>query len=1079
MIKKILIASIFIFICDYGYSQQYFFSAYSIEQGLSQSVVNCLFQDSKGYLWMGTQNGLNKFDGYNFEIFSYNPTDTNTISNNWVYSINEDQEGNLWIGTKSGLNKFIRSEKRFERIYYKTSYPNDVSEYVYDAIPSGNGLVIINTPPVLTIYDSHKKEFNHYFNNLEFDGAVKDNHIPLLEDSEGLIWVGSAKGLSCFNRKEKQFTNYLRNGEDLNSISDNNITALFEDKHGDIWIGTSNGLNKYDKNTKAFVKYFNEPKNKFSLSNNFIRAIAEDKSGNLWIGTEGSGLLKMTNSKDGKAIFEEFSSKNNGLSHNIVLALMVDKSQNLWVGTLQGVSKTDLKKRKFQLYRESSSPYSVNLLGNVIASIYKDEKNILWVGNWGQGLNLFNRKTGEVEHFSSREKKNHYLPNDFVHVIFEDGQKRVWLGTRDGIFIYQKGKNCFIRLNEFFANKHLSGFQGIRIYSIIQDKAGNYWIGTQTGLFKINLTIFTTELFQKEAEESHKISSNLIYCLLEDRDGLIWIATLDGLDVYHPKSGEITHYKKSKSSTNSLCDNFVISLCEDHKGNIWIGTSTYVNEFVKKDSAFVYYSQKNGLPNNRIFEILEDHLHNLWFATGNGLSRFDTLTNSFRTYTVDEGLQSPEFNLRASFKSKDGEVFFGGMNGFNSFFPDSLNDNPFVPAIVFTSFHKNQGGKEVLLDVENKPEVVLHYNDYPFTIEFAALEFTNPEKNNYVYRMLGVSDEWINIENRRFVPFSNLPPGEYTFQVKCSNNDGKWSEELKSLKIIILPPWWKTWFAYFSYGVIIVFVIIIVVFARERKVKRVRILLEQKVQQRTLQIEKQKAEILEKNVELKQLNATKDKFFSILAHDLRNPFNSILGITNLMITDYNNYDKQRIIHYLSSIKDVSEHAYELLQNLLFWARSQTGSIEFHPVVFDVANRINENIELAESQANKKNIQIRSTVNEGQTMTGDINMIDTVLRNLLTNAIKFTPQNGQVVISMKETDGYYDLSIKDTGIGIAAENISRIFKIDSKFSTKGTEKETGTGLGLSLCKEFIERHGGNIRVESEPGHGSTFFVALPK
>jgi signal transduction histidine kinase/streptogramin lyase len=1053
---------------------------------LSQSVVNCLIQDSHGFLWFGTQNGLNKFNGYTFEVFTYNPSDTATLANNWIYSIDEDQSGDLWIGTKGGLVKFRQKEKKFSRLSYETGLANDLSDYVYDAVAASNGNILINTPPVLTIFDPAKKSFSHHRSDLEFDAAVKDNKIPLLEDKSGLIWMGSTRGLACFNPFTRKFESTLRQGSGLNNLSDNNITALYEDATGTIWIGTSDGLNAYQKSTGTISRYFHDPADEYSLPGNFIRAITGDSSGNLWIGTEGNGLSRMTRGKDGKAQFLNFSSEHDGLSHNIVLDLAIDRSDNLWAGTLQGISKADLKKRKFRLYRKDNSPNSVDLLGNVIASIYKDEKGVLWIGNWGQGLNLYNRSTGKVEHFSTRHTGNHHLTNDFVHVIFADAEKRVWIGTRDGIFVHNAVTNRFVRLNEYFGNENIPDFQGMRIFSIIRDRKEHYWIGTQHGLYQLDLVRFTTERFAEELSGDHRISSNLIYSLLEDRDGMIWIATVNGLDVFDPATNKLRHLKKKAGVSNSLCDNFVISLCEDHHGNIWIGTSSYANKFIKKDSVFVYYSQENGFPNNRIFEILEDQRKNLWFASGNGLSRLDTNTGTFRNYSVDEGLQSLEFNLRAQFQGRDGEVFFGGMNGFNSFYPDSLSDNRYLPEIVFTGFFKtsNKGIKEEI-DISNTGEISLNYNDHSFTIEFAALEFTNPEKNQYAYKIDGLSDEWIEIGNRRFVPFINLPAGEYEFHVKGSNNDGIWNEAGKSIRIIIHPPWWKSLPAYAFYILLILLLIFHYVKWREQKLVKERNILEEKVKLRTEQIEKQKSEIVSKNEELSELNqelqrlnATKDKFFSIIAHDLRNPFNTILGLSEIFLSNYEKYDAAKTRSSIISIRETSSHAYELLQNLLIWARSQTGSLDFEPVGFNLREHVADSIELVASQAAKKNITVRSEIPDDCFVKGDINMTDTVLRNLLTNAVKFTSPEGDVSVSARKSGNRCEISVTDTGTGIAEENLQKLFRIDSKFTRKGTGLEKGSGLGLLLCKEFVEKHGGKIRVQSEAGKGSTFTFTLP-
>ncbi|MCX6244941.1 MAG: ATP-binding protein [Bacteroidetes bacterium] len=1072
MVKNLLLLIAFLLCPRAVLPQQYFFSNYSLEEGLSQSVVNCLYQDSRGFIWAGTQNGLNKFNGYAFEIYSYNPSDTNSLSNNWVYSVAEDRDGDLWICTKRGLNKFIRKENRFQRIHYATGYLHDVTNYPYDAIVSSSGKVLINTPPVLTVYDPGKKTFTHFTSALEYDGSVKDNRIPLLEDTEGLIWAGSTRGLACFDPKSKTFRYFKTDPVRKNAISDNSVTALFEDRKGCIWAGTNNGLNRYDKKTGQFTTFYNEPRNPFSLSHNFIRSVIQDNTGNFWIGTEGTGLNKLSFVKGDQPFFENFTSENNRLSHNIVNSLFIDRSENLWIGTLQGISKADLKKQKFNLYHRSDSPYSVNLLGNVIASIYKDENGILWIGNWGQGLNLFDRKTGHVEHFSTRMHGKNHLTNDFVHVVFGDSGHRIWIGTRDGVFIFDREKHRFLRMNEYFRNGRIPDLSGLRIFMIIQDRAGSYWIGTQNGLYRINTANGTTERFYEEAAEDHRVSSNLIYCLLEDRDGIIWIATLNGLDAYNPGSGKLSHFRKVEGSANSLCDNFVITLCEDHAGRIWIGTSTYVNCFTKKDSLFTYYSQENGLPNNRIFEILEDDRHTIWFATGNGLARFDTVSKTFRTYTVEQGLQGREFNLRASFRSPDGEMFFGGMNGFNSFYPDSIRDNPFIPPVVFTSFYTITGGIKKFLDIRNTEEVVLKYNENIFTIEFAALEYTNPGNNRYAYRLEGVSDAWIDLGTRRFVPFTNLPAGEYRFTVRGCNNDGKWNETGKSLRIVIRPPWWRSWPAYISYFLVFALLVFLYIKWRERNLIRQRTILEIKVEQRTFQIEHQKEE-------LEHLNATKDKFFSIIAHDLRSPFNSILGFSDMLLSGFREYDQDKIEKYLTNIKDSSRQAFELLQNLLFWARSQTGTLEFKPVPFDLKERIEENIFMVKSQAEKKSISITHSAEEGQTASGDVNMIDTVLRNLLTNAIKFSAKGSSVTVQVRESGDKFEVTVKDSGVGIAEENLARIFRVDSKFTRQGTEKERGTGLGLILCKEFVERHGSTIHVESEPGKGSEFRFFLSK
>jgi signal transduction histidine kinase len=460
------------------------------------------------------------------------------------------------------------------------------------------------------------------------------------------------------------------------------------------------------------------------------------------------------------------------------------------------------------------------------------------------------------------------------------------------------------------------------------------------------------------------------------------------------------------------------------------------------------------------------------------LCRFEPVSNRFIIYTVEDGLQSPEFNLRAAFKSREGELFLGGMNGLNSFYPDSLNGNPHIPVIAITSVFRINNGAREFYNLDKYSKIDFNYNENTFTVEFAAMEFTNPARNAYAYKLDGVDENWIDIGRRNFVAFTNLSPGEYIMRVKGCNNDGRWNETGVSLSIIIHPPWWKSNVAYIAYLLLVIFMIFLYIKVRERHLVRERNILEEKVRLRTELIEKQKSEILSKNSELNDLNASKDRFFSIIAHDLRNPFNTIIGLTDILLITLNNLDPVKLQRTLESIKTSSQQAYELLENLLLWARSQTGTISFRPEKADLQALVEESVGQVSVLASRKNIVIITDFKQCPQITGDINMIHTILRNLLTNALKYTRRNGEVHVGMSEHKGFCILSIKDNGIGISAEKINNLFSIDIARKTKGTDQEPGTGLGLILCRELIEKHGGRIEVESEVGKGSLFRVFIP-
>lgn len=949
---------------------------------------------------------------------------------------------------------------------------------MYDVRCARNGTILINTPPVISICNPENMTFSHYISPVTFDGSVKDYNIPLLEDSEGNVWAGSTKGLVVLDMATKTFRTFSHQPGDSESLSDNNITALYQDKKGDMWIGTPGGLDQLKVGERGFIHYNHDYRSDASLSNHFVRAVLADKSGNLWIATEGGGLNRLSRNREGRMVSESYSASRNGLNHNIVLSLMIDQSDNLWIGTLSGINKTDLKKQKFKLYRRSDSPYSVDLAGNVIASVYKDEHNVLWIGNWGQGLNLYNRETGTVEHYSSAMSGIHYIPDDYVHCIFEDDQQTIWIGTRDGLLVFDKTGRSFSRPGIRLKNSRFPGFSDLRINMMIQDRHRAFWIATNDGIYRVSRDGSEVEHFYAGAGADHSISANLVYALLEDKDGDIWVGTINGLDVIEGGNAAISHFRKQEGTPNSLSDNFITALCEDMEGNIWIGTNSYVNQYSKKKKTFKYYSGEQGFPSNLVYSILEDRKHCLWFATGNGLCCLVPGSEKFISYTVEDGLQSPEFNLRAAFQSREGELFFGGMNGLNSFFPDSLNTNPHIPMIEITSVYVMSKGVREVINPGMNSQIDLQYNKNTFTVEFAAMEFTNPSKNEYAYRLEGADDNWIEIGKRNFVAFTNLPPGEYTMRVKGCNNDGRWNETGVSLRIVIHPPWWKSNLAYVAYLLLLVFLIFLYVKMRERHLVRERNILEEKIRLRTQLIEKQKAEILNKNAELKDLNASKDRFFSIIAHDLRNPFNTIIGLTDVLLITLNNIDPLKLQRTLESIRTSSQQAYELLENLLLWARSQTETISFRPEQIDLQALVEESTALVAVQASRKNIAITTDYRQCRQITGDVNMIYTILRNLLTNALKYTHRNGEIHVRIEEEKNFCILSIKDTGIGIPAEKIKSVFSIDTVHKTKGTDQEPGTGLGLILCNELIKKHGGRIEVESEAGKGSLFRVFIP-
>ncbi len=1188
-------------------SQQVTFKHYGVNDGISQSEIKCIYQDVEGYLWLGTQNGLNKFDGYGFENFFYDPTNPQSLSNNWVFDMCEDSLGNLWLGTKEGLNRYDKPTGTFSVFPHKLNNASVPDDFVYGLL-ADETFIYINIPPLLSRYNYRTDSLESYTNTLPYDGSLHDIGFPILKSRDGMIWLGSADGLSVFDPTTKSFLNYHHEVANPHSISHNHITALYEDMIGNILVGTENGLNFYNPQVKGFIRFQEETTPSNALSTNFVRSILQDSYGVYWIGTDESGLNRLDWSWDDGifelTLFRSGPNYENFIGHDIVYSLFEDRSHNLWIGTIAGLDRTDLKPKKFRSYKKTDDPHSLNLLDNIIASVYIDEQQRLWVGNWGKGLNIFNPQTKEMVHYSSEFEGDRHIPNNHVHVLFEDRDSRLWMGTRNGVSIFNKKKQRFTPFELHFGLDSSGFFVNNRVYCMAEISNGEIWIGTGNGIMGFDPTTQASTFFRSDADAPFRISSNLVYSVLEDRDSCIWIATMDGLDCYQPRKHQMLHYTHDSQQHNTLCDNFTISLCEDHRGDIWIGTSTGVNRFNKRDSVFTYYSVKDGLPSNIIYDIIEDKNQDLWFSTGSGLAMFNATTQEFKSYSINEGLKGVEFNLKAVYQAANGDVYFGGMDGVIAFHPDSLEDNRFIPPVVITSFEKERAGQKHKLNVYTD-QLELSYKDYSFTIEYAALDYTKPFKNRYAYKMVGLRDEWEEVGNRHFVHFTNLPSGNYTFLVKGTNNDGIWNEVPTRLDIHILPPWWRSSYAYGSYVLFGFLWVILIIRWRERKLLKEKRLLEDGIRQRTTEIALQKERVEESEAKLKstisslndlvfvldqegvfqefynpgnqdpiyedpdfflhkhytavgfpqrveealqtafkqlqksdqvqefdycvnhkgmcwynakisprrnaqgdltgitivsrhiterkeaeermrqqkeeldELNATKDKFFSILAHDLKNPFASLYSLSQVVDENYDSLEEEDKLVALKRMHQSAELIYNLLENLLTWSKSQSGRMEYSPSKFDFSALIQENINLHSIPAEKKGISLRSNVGGVFTAYADRQMVNTVLRNLINNAVKFTESGKEVEVNVREEGKFLKVEVKDQGVGIAEANLKNLFRIDVKYKTTGTSGEKGTGLGLILCHEFIQKNNGVIWCESEWGQGTSFFFTVPR
>ena len=791
------------------------FDRLTVEDGLSQSGILAILQDSQGFMWFGTQDGLNKYDGYNFTAYKYNELDSSSLSDNFIESIYEDKSGTIWVGTESGgLNKFNRQTEQFTHYIHDPENLNSLANNTVLSIYEDKlGTLWVGTAGGgLNQFNRETEQFTRYTHNANDPNSLSSNTVlSIYEDKFGKLWVGTdGAGLNKFNRETEQFTRYTHNPDDPKSLSHDTVLSIYEDQSDRLWIGTNaGGLNKFDRNTGQFTHYIYEPDTPYSLSDNTVGSMVEDRFGNLWLATSswygnyyGTALNKFSPETGQFTHYTHDPTTPHSLSDNIIGPILRDNSEILWIATgFGGINKLDQKDRKFTYYKHAPAN-SHSLIDNHIASIYEDREGTLWIGTYNRGLDKFDQKIGQFTHYTHEPGNQNSLSSDNIWSVYEDQSGIVWIGTGSG------GLNKFDwKTGKFTHYKHdpnnPNSLSDNNVWSIYEDKSGTLWIGTfHGGLNKFDRETGQFTHYMHDPNTPKSLSDNNVFLIYEDESGTLWIGTFNsGLNKFNRETGEFTHYKHDPNNPKSLSYDRVLSMYEYPAGTLWIGTyGGGLDKFDIATETFTHYTEKDGLPNNSVVGILGDDEGNLWLSTGKGLSKFDPKTETFRNYDVSDGLQGNEFDgVKAYFKSKTGEMFFGGLNGFNAFYPEQVKDNPHIPPIVITDFKIFD--KSVKLDtaISQTKELKLSYEDNFFGFEFAALDYTNPQKNQYAYKLEGFDKDWIYSGSRRYATYTNLDGGTYIFRAKGSNNDGVWNEEGTSLKIIITPPPWKTWWAYTLY----------------------------------------------------------------------------------------------------------------------------------------------------------------------------------------------------------------------------------------------------------------------------------------
>lgn len=834
------------------------FKQISLDQGLSNNFVYCALRDSRGFMWFGTECGLNRYDGYEFLIYKHDQSDLKSLSNNTVRAIIEDEQGNLWLGTADGLNKYDNYTKRFKHFLTEADLDSPYTHTNIFAVVRGplnhlwigcrQGLILFNTTS-----ESIVKRYTH--DALNPESLPNDAIKVLYKDRDDNLWIGTREGVAKLKQGTDNFEYYSHDPENPCSISDNRIQTICQDHQGMIWVGTwHHGLNKLNPETGRFKRYIHDPEDKYSLSENQVEALWEDSQKRLWVGTWRKGLNYYDRENDCFIHYQTDPFKPNTLNSNSIENLYEDYKKNLWICTSNGgVNWVDQGVKEFHIIQHDPlDPTSLN--NNIVYAVYENQRGDLWVGTLEKGLNLRRQGEHSFHHFISNAENSNHISSNEIKEIVEYPKNRLWIGTIRGLNQFDTNTENFTVY--LFNKQNPKNVENI-IYDIEISQEGFLWIGTAMGIIRFNPITGEYIKYYNNPERPNTLNNKGVLCILEDRHANLWAGTYFGLFVKPHDQEDFIHYESQPEDSNSLSHDYVFSIHEDATGTIWVATSDGLNQFNPITKQFKHYYERHGLPNSMIVSLLEDNHGQLWIGTAKGLSRFDLKKKTFTNYYKQDGLPSNEFIEGSAFKNTEGRLYFGTINGLVGFVPDSIKKNSVEPPVYITNFSifnqpvtpEKKINNRIILDtcITETRSVTLHYDENIINFEFIALNLTDPEKNQYAYKLKGLEKSWNYIGNRHFANYTNLSPGKYTFQVKASNNDGIWNTTGASLNIIITPPFWQTWW-FKMLMILFIFAIIYTVYKlRIRSIEAQKKKLEVQVEERTKEIKNQKDIIEQKN----------------------------------------------------------------------------------------------------------------------------------------------------------------------------------------------------------------------------------------